>query len=198
MPNVLLCQGNALHLPLKDASVACCVTSPPYFALRRYDCGPGKLGLEESPDAYIAAMVQVFREVRRVLHPMGTLWLNCGDSYNAAGRNGHGTRIGYKQGTNRASATGQDACRPQSTQLGEKQLLGMPWKLAFALQADGWILRSEIIWHKLNTMPESVQDRCVKSHEQVFMFAKQARYFFDMEAVRKPCPGLGPARPNPL
>jgi DNA modification methylase len=147
--SVLLCQGDALHLSLKDASVACCVTSPPYFALRRYDCGPGELGLEESPEAYIAAMVQVFREVKRVLHPMGTLWLNCGTTYQ----------------------DGQD--------------LGIPWRLAFALKEDGWRLRSEIIYAKLNPMPESVQTRPTRSHEQVFLFSKQARYHYDAEAVKE-------------
>lgn len=184
--SVLLCQGTALHLPLKDASVHCVVTSPPYYGLRSYGIGEGELGLESTPQAYIAAMVQVFREVWRVLRPEGTLWLNMGDSYNAAGRNGHGTRIGYKQGTNRASATGQDACRPTSPRLGEKQLLGMPWRVAFALQADGWVLRSDIIWDKPSCMPESVQDRPTRSHEYVFLFSKQARYFYDAEAIREP------------
>ena len=149
MSNVLLCQGTALALPLKDASVHTCVTSPPYYGLRSYGIGEGELGLEDSPDEYIAAMVQVFREVKRVLHPMGTCWVNIGDSMR------------------------------------DKQLQGLPWRLALAMQQDGWVLRSEVIWHKVNCLPESVQDRCVRSHEQVFMFAKQARYFFDMEGVRE-------------
>lgn len=144
-----------------------------------------QLGLEASPEAYVHTLVQVFTEVHRVLRDDGTLWLNMGDSYNAAGRTGHGTRIGYKQGTNRASATGQDLCRPQSAMLGEKQLLGMPWRLAFALQADGWVLRSEIIWHKPNPMPESVSDRPTRSHEQVFLFSKQPHYFYDAEAIKE-------------
>ena len=185
MSQVVLVQGTALHVPLRDASVHCCVTSPPYFALRNYGMD-GQLGLEETPAAYVEATLQVFREVKRVLRPDGTCWVNMGDSYNAAGRSGHGTRIGYKQGTNRASATGQDTCRPQSATLGEKQLLGMPWRLAFALQADGWYLRSEVIWHKPNPMPESVTDRPTRSHEQVFLFSKQPRYFYDAEAVKEP------------
>lgn len=158
MTALLLCQGTALHLPLKDASVHVCVCSPPYFALRRYDCGPGELGLEDSPDAYVDAMVQVFREVKRVLHPTGTLWLNVGTTYQ----------------------DGQD--------------LGIPWRLAFALKADGWRLRSEIIYAKLNPMPESVQTRPTRAHEQVFLFSKQAKYHYDGEAVKENVGG--PTRQN--
>ena len=117
-------------------------------------------------------MVQVFREVRRVLREDGTCWVNMGDGYNAAGRDGHGTRIGYKQSTNRASANGDDDNRPTVNSLKPKDLIGMPWRLAFALQADGWTLRSEIIWQKPNPMPESVTDRPTKSHEQIFLFSK--------------------------
>jgi DNA modification methylase len=130
--------------------------------------------------------VAVFREVRRVLRDDGTLWLNLGDSYNAAGREGHGTRIGFKQGTNRASATGADSSRPSVATLKPKDLIGIPWLVAFALRADGWWLRQDIIWAKPNPMPESVRDRCTKTHEYVFLLSKRDRYHCDMEAIAEP------------
>jgi DNA modification methylase len=140
---------------LPEASVQCCVTSPPYFGLRDYG-HDGQIGLEQTPDAYVAEMVAVFREVRRVLKDDGTLWLNLGDSYVGA-----------------LYASG----------LQMKQLLGIPWRVAFALQADGWYLRQDIIWHKPNPMPESVTDRCTKAHEYVFLLSKSARYFYDAGAI---------------
>jgi DNA modification methylase len=130
-------------------------------------------------------MVEVFREVKRVLRDDGTCWLNLGDSYNAAGREGHGSRVGCKQGTNRASATGADNCRPSAGDLKPKDLVGIPWRVAFALQADGWYLRSDIIWAKPNPMPESVTDRPTKAHEYIFLLTKAARYFYDAEAVKE-------------
>jgi len=145
-----------------------------------------QLGLEATLDTYIDVMVQAFREVKRILRNDGSLWLNIGDSYNAAGRTGHGTRTGYKQGTNRASATGADWCRPSAQTLKEKDLCGIPWRLALALQADGWYLRSEIIWHKPNPMPESVTDRPTRAHEQVFLLSKHPHYFYDAEAIKDP------------
>ena len=163
----------------------CCVTSPPYFGLRDYGVD-GQIGLEETPDQYVAKLVQVFRAVREVLADDGTLWLNRGDSSNAAGRNGHGARVGYKQGTNRASATGADACRPTVAELKEKDLIGVPWRVAFALQADGWYLRQDIIWAKPNPMPESVKDRCTKAHEYIFLLSKSPKYYFDADAVKEP------------
>jgi site-specific DNA-methyltransferase (adenine-specific) len=167
---------------MADGSVNCCVTSPPYFGLRDYG-HEGQIGLEPTPDAYVARLVEVFREARRVMRDDGTLWLNLGDSYNGVGRNGHGTRVGYKQGTNRASATGADACRPSVGTLKEKDLIGIPWRVAFALQADGWYLRQDIIWAKPNPMPESVTDRCTKSHEYIFLLSKSARYYYDAAAI---------------
>lgn len=164
--------------------VQTCVTSPPYFGLRDYGVD-GQLGLEPTPDEYVANMVEVFRCVRDVLADDGTLWLNIGDSYNAAGRTGHGARVGYKQGTNRASATGADNCRPSVDGLKPKDLIGIPWLLAFALRADGWYLRQDIIWHKPSPMPESVRDRCTKAHEYIFLLSKSERYFFDSEAMRE-------------
>ena len=163
-------------------SVHCCVTSPPYFGLRDYGC-EDQIGLESTPAEFVAQMVAVFREVRRVLRDDGICWLNLGDSYNAAGRSGHGTREGVKQGTNRASKNGQDNCRPSVDWLKPKDLIGIPWRVAFALQEDGWYLRQEIIWHKPNPMPESVTDRCTKSHEQIFLLAKSVRYYFDAVAI---------------
>jgi DNA modification methylase len=170
---------------MEAGSVHTCVTSPPYFGLRDYG-HDGQIGLEDTPDAYVAELVAVFREVHRVLRDDGTLWLNLGDSYNAAGRVGHRTRIGYKQGTNRASNTGADSCRPSVAGLKEKELIGIPWRVAFALQADGWYLRQEIVWHKPNPMPESVTDRCTKAHEQIFLLSKSPRYYFDAEAIKEP------------
>ena len=162
-----------------------CVTSPPYFGLRNYG-HEGQLGLEQTPEQYIAAMVEVFRCVWDVLADDGTLWLNIGDSYNAAGRTGHGAQVGFKQGTNRASAEGADNCRPSVDGLKPKDLIGIPWMLAFALRADGWFLRQDIIWHKPNPMPESVRDRCTKAHEYVFLLSKSDRYYFDHEAIKEP------------
>ncbi len=170
---------------MPDGLVQTCVTSPPYFGLRDYGHA-GQIGLEPTPDEFVAKLVTVFREVRRVLRDDGTLWVNIGDSYNAAGRTGHGTRVGYKQGSNRASSTGADACRPSVAGLKEKDLIGIPWMLAFALRADGWYLRQEIIWAKPNPMPESVTDRCTKSHEQIFLLAKSASYYGDMGAIKEP------------
>lgn len=146
---------------------------------------PAEIGLEQTPEAYIAAMVEVFRCVRDVLADDGTLWLNLGDSYNAAGRTGHGTRQGFKQGTNRASAEKADNCRPSVETLKPKDLIGIPWRVAFALQADGWYLRQDIIWHKPNPMPESVTDRCTKAHEYMFLLSKSERYFFDSDAIKE-------------
>ena len=179
---------------MPDKSVNCCVTSPPYWGLRDYKVD-GQLGLEETPEEYVDRLVGgVFHEVFRVLCDDGTLWVNIGDSYNAAGRTGHGTRIGYKQGTNRASATGADACRPSAAGLKEKDLVGIPWMVAFALRADGWYLRSDIIWSKKNCMPESVKDRPTKSHEYIFLLSKSASYYYDHEAIREPYAEVSIAR----
>jgi DNA modification methylase len=185
--HVTIWQSDALTAlrTMPDASVHCCVTSPPYWGLRDYG-EPGQLGLEATPEEYVARLVEVFREVRRVLRDDGTLWLNLGDSYNAAGREGHGTRVGYKQGTNRASANGSDHTRPSADALKPKDLVGIPWRVAFALQADGWYLRSDIIWAKPNPMPESVTDRPTKSHEYIFLLTKSATYFYDADAIAEP------------
>lgn len=169
---------------MPDQSVHCCVTSPPYFGLRDYGVD-GQIGLEETPEAYVARLVDVFREVRRVLRDDGTLWLNIGDSYASSSTGSLGSKITLGGGqANQASALS----RPNKTGFGlaQKQLIGIPWRVAFALQADGWYLRQDIIWHKPNPMPESVKDRCTKAHEYVFLLSKSQRYFFDHEAIKEP------------
>ena len=160
-------------------SVHTCVTSPPYFGLRDYGMA-GQIGLEDTPDAFVARLVDVFREVRRVLRDDGTLWLNLGDSYASGGRTYRGVKSLNKGNSGAAQPNRPtDGAKP-------KDLLGIPWRVAFALQADGWYLRQDIIWHKPNPMPESVTDRCTKAHEYVFMLSKSARYFYDAEAMKEP------------
>jgi DNA modification methylase len=178
---------------LPEASVHCVVTSPPYWGLRDYGV-EGQLGLEPTPEAYVAAMVGVFRDVRRVLRDDGTLWLNMGDSYGAGGGNyfaglpkaATACDGAPRSVANTARARGDLGERELSTGLKPKDLVGMPWKLAFALQADGWYLRADVIWSKPNPMPESVTDRPTKAHEYVFLLTKSARYFYDADAVREP------------
>lgn len=168
---------------LPDQSVHTCVTSPPYFGLRDYGVD-GQIGLEATPDAFVARLVGVFREVKRVLRDDGTLWLNLGDSY-AANRSYQvpSTKGGAKHGPGQ-SAGGKGSSVPDG--LKPKDLIGIPWRVAFALQADGWYLRQDIIWHKPNPMPESVRDRCTKAHEYLFLLSKSDRYFFDAEAIKEP------------
>lgn len=195
------CRDTMRDLKAQGVRVQCCVTSPPYFGLRDYG-HPGQIGLEKTPAEYVAALVEVFDGVRELLADDGVLWLNLGDSYNAAGREGHGTRQGYKQGSNRASATKADNCRPSVADLKPKDLVGIPWRVAFALQARGWYLRQDIIWHKPNPMPESVTDRCTKAHEYLFLLTKSERYFFDHVAIQepetmKPQNRLTPRKANP-
>jgi DNA modification methylase len=179
------CRDTLRTLSALGVKVQMCVTSPPYFGLRDYG-HPGQLGLEQTIGEYVAAMVEVFALVRELLADDGVLFLNLGDSYNAAGRTGHGTRQGFKQGTNRASAEKADNCRPSVEALKPKDLIGIPWRVAFALQAAGWYLRQDIIWHKPNPMPESVTDRCTKAHEYLFLLSKSERYYFDGRAIAQP------------
>ncbi|MEY3782633.1 MAG: Bordetella phage vB BbrM [Pseudomonadota bacterium] len=168
-----------------------CVTSPPYFGLRDYG-HDGQIGLESTPEAYIAAMVEVFRCVRDVLADDGTLWLNIGDSYAGSGGAGGQYKPGgiAKTGTNAPSTWSAEYSRKPVTLnvpgCKPKDLIGIPWMLAFALRADGWYLRQDIIWHKPNPMPESVRDRCTKAHEYIFLLSKSEKYFFDSEAMREP------------
>jgi len=180
---------------LPDASVHCCVTSPPYWGLRDYG-HDGQIGLESTPEAYVARMVEVFREVRRVLRDDGTCWVNLGDSYCGGGgyapdapcnqRRADGESWGAMNAFSVREGEARKKARPGYTPPGlkAKDLVGIPWRVAFALQADGWWLRQDIIWHKPNPMPESVRDRCTKAHEYVFLLTKSERYFYDAEAVK--------------
>lgn len=166
---------------LPDNSINCIVTSPPYYGLRDYGMD-GQMGLEETPDEYISNMVALFRECKRALKKDGTLWVNIGDSYaNAGNLTPHkGQRADRDQ-----SAMGFDRSHIRFEGLKQKDLVGIPWMLAFALRADGWYLRQDIIWHKLNPMPESVTDRCTKSHEYIFLLSKSSKYFYDAEAIKQ-------------
>jgi len=190
---LLLGDCRATLKTMRDKSVHCCVTSPPYFGLRDYQVKE-QIGLEPTPDEFVAAMVEVFREVKRVLRDDGTLWLNLGDSYGSSGGDiftGFNARYhgsvsqGDKQSAIAENAKSAGNSRKYSGSLRPKNLLGIPWRVAFALQADGWYLRQDIIWHKPNPMPESVRDRCTKSHEYIFMLSKSPRYYFDSEAIRE-------------
>ncbi len=167
---------------LPDQSVHTCVTSPPYFGLRDYGMA-GQIGLEDTPDAFVARLVEVFREVRRVLRDDGTLWLNLGDSYVGTNMNG---KQGKSSAVNGKNTFASVLPQKRFSCIKPKDLLGIPWRVAFALQADGWYLRQDIIWHKPNPMPESVTDRCTKAHEYVFLLSKSDRYFFDAEAIKEP------------
>lgn len=164
-----------------------CVTSPPYFGLRDYGHA-GQLGLEQTPEQYIAAMVEVFRCVRDVLADDGTLWLNIGDSYASRPNGPKASTYTNLHGEGAAKYRDQHAQRSAGAPEGlkHKDLIGIPWMLAFALRADGWYLRQDIIWHKPNPMPESVADRCTKAHEYVFLLSKSDRYFYDQAAVLEP------------
>jgi len=167
--------------------VQTCVTSPPYFGLRDYGHA-GQIGLEPTPDEFIAELVEVFRCVRDVLADDGTLWVNMGDSYCTTPKGNPGARgniNGGKRDTAEADV-GATFDKSKLPGLKNKDLIGIPWMLAFALRADGWYLRQEIIWHKPNPMPESVTDRCTKAHEQIFLLSKSPRYFFDSGAVKEP------------
>ena len=182
-----LLQGDCLDLlrNLPQETIDCCVTSPPYWGLRDYG-HEGQLGLEPTPEAYVQNMVEVFREVRRVLKPTGTLWLNLGDSYARQG--GRTSNVPRHWDGRQHDPGGLHDKRALASDFGAKpkDLVGIPWRVAFALQADGWYLRQDIIWHKPNPMPESVTDRCTKSHEYLFLLAKSERYFYDHEAVKEP------------
>jgi DNA modification methylase len=196
---VLLGDCREVMASMEPESVHCVVTSPPYWGLRDYG-SPGQLGLEPTPEAYVESMVAVFREVRRVLRSDGTVWLNLGDSYAGGGtigrndtdpeslarRAAEGTaRYGKGAGRGTGSQVGNHGTRPPVAGLKPKDLVGIPWRVAFALQADGWYLRSDIIWSKPNPMPESVTDRPTKSHEYLFLLSKSPRYYFDNDAIRE-------------
>ena len=164
---------------LPDELVHCCVTSPPYWGLRDYGVD-GQLGLEPTPEEYVDNLVAVFREVRRVLRDDGTLWLNLGDCYNGSGgAGGDYNPGGLKEGQPKYPGRNIASLKP-------KDLVGIPWRVAFALQADGWWLRSDIIWHKPNPMPSSVKDRPTAAHEYIFLLSKSQHYYYDAQAIREP------------
>ena len=187
---------------LADKSVNCVVTSPPYWGLRDYGLEPqvwgdgwcGSLGLEPTPEMFVEHVVEVFREVWRALRDDGTLWLNLGDTYSAGKPRDNDTLSDKSNPMNNRNAQSfrrdrrprEDDPHKTAPGLGPKQLIGIPWRVAFALQADGWILRQDIIWSKPNPMPESVSDRCTKAHEYIFLLAKNAKYYYDQEAVLEP------------
>lgn len=179
----MIIQADARRLPLRDSCVQTVVTSPPYFGLRDYG-NQQQIGLEPTPDAYVAALVQVFREVRRVLKDDGTLWLNLGDSFSSGGREGAPNDPSNGVGQ-RGNRQGRNVRTPAASGIKPKDLLGIPWRVAFALQADGWYLRSDIIWSKPNPMPESVTDRPTKAHEYLFLLSKAERYYYAADAIRE-------------
>jgi DNA modification methylase len=177
---------------LPSKSIHCCVTSPPYWGLRDYGVS-GQIGLEATPEDYTAKMVEVFEGVRRVLRPDGTLWVNLGDSHSSGGNGGHeqsGTFHGHLE--RNGDLAGQRKKPPPG--LKPKNLVGIPWRVAFALQAAGWYLRQDIIWAKPNPMPESVTDRCTKAHEYLFLLAKSERYYYDAEAIKERANGNAHSR----
>jgi len=176
----MILQGDALHIlsRLPKESIQCVVTSPPYWGLRDY-CIEGQIGLEETLPQFINRLVTIFREIHRVLKSTGTVWLNIGDGYTSGNR---GWRAPDKKNPARAMSV-----RPNTPEgLKPKDLIGVPWRLALALQQDGWFLRSDIVWNKPNAMPESVKDRPTRSHEYIFMFSKNERYYYDHESVKEP------------
>ena len=186
MTTIKIIQGNCLEVlkEMPEQSVNTCVTSPPYWGLRDYG-ESDQLGLEDTPEEYVANMVAVFKEVKRVLRDDGTVWLNLGDSYSSGGRT---------TTTNQTLRGDKDygATRPKpSKNIKQKDLIGIPWRVAFALQADGWYLRQDIIWHKPNPMPESVKDRCTKAHEYIFLLSKNSKYYYDNEAIKEPAKDWG-------
>lgn len=189
---------------LPERSAHCAVTSPPYFGLRDYGVD-GQMGLEQTPADFVAGMVEVFREVRRVLRDDGTLWLNLGDSYAAARGGTHqpaetlaGGKGGKAKDGSRVNRDRHDGYNPtrnaSAIGLKHKDLIGIPWRVAFALQEDGWYLRQDIIWSKPNPMPESVKDRCTKAHEYLFLLSKSPRYHFDAAAIAEPMAASSVAR----
>ena len=182
----MLLLGDALQQlrRLEAESIHTCVTSPPYYNLRDYGIN-GQIGTESTPEEFIEKLVDVFREVRRVLRPDGTLWVNIGDSY--------ATRSGRQPPRNTRNSCGHTEKRTPAGYK-YKDLIGIPWMLAFALRADGWYLRQDIIWSKTNPMPESVRDRCTKTHEYVFLLSKKERYYLNIQEIKVPCGRKGNSR----
>jgi DNA modification methylase len=187
---MIICGDAPIELrKLPDESVNMCVTSPPYWGLRDYKVS-GQLGLEPVPETYVAKLVEIFREVRRILRKDGTLWIVIGDCYHSGDRGGyHRARTGVKKNMGHAGGYNDFVGAPNRRRLDglkDKDLVGIPWRVALALQADGWYLRSDIIWSKPNPMPESVTDRPTKSHEYIFLLSKSAKYYHDINAIKEP------------
>ena len=178
----MLIQSDARAIPLGNKSVQCVITSPPYWGLRDYGLGDEGIGLESTPEEWVASIVDVFREVWRVLRDDGTIWVNLGDCYNSNQGSGFDSNA---NGIIKVDHLNRNTKRAKSP-VPPKNLLGQPWRVAFALQADGWYLRQEIIWHKPNPMPESCKDRPTRAHEQLFLLTKSPRYFYDADAIREP------------
>jgi DNA modification methylase len=185
------CRDTMRDLKAQGARVQCCVTSPPYFGLRDYG-HPGQIGLEKTPAEYVAALVEVFEGVRELLADDGVLWLNLGDSYATTG-GAHGGRgdnqLGVGGKRTHEAGGGDKAARRAAEGYKPKDLMGIPWRVAFALQEAGWYLRQDVIWHKPNPMPESVRDRCTKAHEYLFLLTKSERYYFDADAIKEDAVG---------
>jgi len=189
------CRETLKQLP--DQSVQTCITSPPYFGLRDYG-NDGQIGLEQTPQEFVDQLVCVFREVKRILKDDGTLWLNLGDSYSSYkdGKATPDTTRGDNTATlvDKGLAKNRMASTFAGTGIKNKDLIGIPWMVAFALRADGWYLRQDIIWHKPNPMPESVEDRCTKAHEYIFLLTKSAKYYYDQEAIKEKAVYAGETR----
>jgi DNA modification methylase len=191
MINQVFNESCLVGLPkLPEKSIHCCITSPPYYGLRDYGHGD-QIGLEETPEQYVAKIVEVFREVKRVLRDDGTIWLNLGDSYWGGGW--RGAALHENSGDIQKGSKGTH-CGESLKKIGTgnsdtyktKDLIGIPWMVAFALRSDGWYLRQDIIWHKPNPMPESVTDRCTKAHEYIFLLSKSQKYYYDNQAIKYP------------
>lgn len=180
---IILGDSRRVLADIPDNTFQCCVTSPPYWGLRDYEY-PDQIGAEDTIDQYVEHLVAVFREVRRVLREDGTFWLNIGDSYTSGGRT---WRAPDKKNPARSMTYRPDT--PEG--LKPKDLIGVPWKVAFALQQDGWYLRSDIVWHKPNCQPESVKDRPTRAHEYVFLMTKSENYYYDHESIKEPANGSG-------
>ena len=179
--DIEILQGDCIESlkKLEDQSINTCITSPPYWGLRNYNDEAKQLGMEDTPEEFTENLVKVFKEIKRVLRDDGTVWLNLGDSYSSGGRT---------TTTNQSLRGDKDygVTRPKPSKgIKPKDLIGIPWRVAFALQQDGWYLRQDIIWHKPNPMPESVRDRCTKSHEYIFLLSKKPKYYYDHEAIKE-------------
>lgn len=194
--NIICGEARSALSKIESGSVRCCVTSPPYYRLRDYG-SEGQIGLEHTPEQYIQKLVKVFQEVRRVLSDDGTLWVNIGDSYAGSGKGSaaYPDQLSEKQRSNAGMCGAKKVLQCDTSSYKRKELIGIPWMLAFALRADGWYLRQDIIWAKPNPMPESVKDRCTKSHEYIFLLTKSPRYYFDAEAIKEPAVGFDVSLP---